>query len=342
MIVCLSVSGCYLGHLARGQIDLLRQRVPISEVLSDSDTSPDLRSDLETVQAARRLAAELGLEVQGQYTSYVAWPGDRVVTVVVTTLPGEIEPAGQTFPLIGRVPYRGYFDLHRAETEARRQRESGRDVCVVGVPAYSTLGWFDDPITGPMLQGDDADIVQLIVHELVHGTFYVNGQARFNEGVATFIGEEAGIRYAKAHGSTNDARQQRERVAERRLVQAELSRLRDSIQRLYRNQAAGPARSKARTRLEHETRDRVSALPLPQGDPSRIARELRLNDACLALSGTYSADLPRYASVLEALGGDLMSFTARARQASEAPDPRATLMGPPLREEAERPSQAAP
>jgi predicted aminopeptidase len=138
--------GCYYGHLAEGQWGLLRAREPIAAVLDDAATPVAVRDSLALVAAVRRFAAEIGLTVSGQYESYAPWPGDRVVTALVATRSGEIDPAGFWFPLLGTQPYKGYFDLARAEREAESLRRAGLDTCLVPVPAYSTLGWFDDPV----------------------------------------------------------------------------------------------------------------------------------------------------------------------------------------------------
>ena len=109
----LLATGCYLGHLAEGQIRLLRARRSLDAVLADPTTPAELRAELVLVGRVRAYAETLGLDVGGQYTSYVAWPGDRVITAVVAARPGELEPAGFWFPLLGRLPYKGYFDPER-------------------------------------------------------------------------------------------------------------------------------------------------------------------------------------------------------------------------------------
>ncbi len=109
--------------MAWGQIRLLRAREPIDALLADPDTPAELRERLSVVEEVRAYASGLGLEVDGNYTSYVPWPGDRVVTTVVATEPGSVEPAGFWFPLVGTLPYKGFFEPERAEAEAERLRE---------------------------------------------------------------------------------------------------------------------------------------------------------------------------------------------------------------------------
>jgi predicted aminopeptidase len=314
--------------VAAGQVRLLCHRQPITEILEDPATPPALRERLTVVEEVRAFAADLGLDVGERYTSYVAWPGDRVVTTVVATRPGEVEPAGWYFPVVGRVPYKGFFDRDRARAEAERQRARGRDVCQFGVAAYSTLGWFDDPVTGPMLRGDEGTTVETILHELVHATVFVPGDADFNEGVATFVGEEASVAFFARTEGAEAARRERRRVEDARRLLAERLRFREQVAALYASAPPGPERRDQRDQLERDARRAIAALPLASPESAAAAAALPLNDACLALTGTYAADLEGYAERLRALDGDLRAFVARMRAAARAPDPRAALLSP--------------
>jgi predicted aminopeptidase len=304
----------------------MRARQPIEALLANPATPEDLRQRLAVVQEARAFARELGLDVAGQYTSYVEWPGDRVVTTVVVTRPGEVTPTSWYFPILGRVPYKGFFEREKAEAEAIRQRAKGLDVCEVAVPAYSTLGWLDDPVTGPMIRGEEGATVETILHELVHATVYVRGEADFNEGVASFIGEEGSVRfYAEAH-RPEAAQRERARIEDWRQVQAATLRLRQRVEEIY---ASKPGeRDAARGDLERRAREAIATLPLVTRDAREVAESLRLNDACLALTGTYASDVDAYTEKLTALGGDLRAFVVRLRKAADSTDPRATLLAP--------------
>ncbi len=286
-----------------------------------------VRERLDLVERVRAFADGVGLEAGDLYTSYVAWPGDRVVTTVVASRPGEVSPADFWFPIVGRVPYKGYFDPALAEAEARRLRQSGLDVCSVPVRAYSTLGWFDDPVTGPMLRQEEGELVETILHELVHATFYVPDHASFNEGVASFIGEESRVRFYARESGEIAAERERQWVRDGRRIRSALLDARREVEALYAETEPGEARESARRALEADARRRLATLPLTTRDPAQLAERLRLNDACLALTGTYAADAARYAVLLEALGGDLRVFVARAREAARDPgDPLGALM----------------
>jgi predicted aminopeptidase len=325
----LGTSGCYLGHIAAGQARLMGERRDIDDVLADPTTSPEVLTSLLLVLEARDFASDLGLDVGDQYTSYVDWPGDRIVTTVVASEPGSVEPAGFFFPIVGTVPYKGFFDRERAAAEAAELRDEGLDVCEVAVPAYSTLGWLDDPVTAPMLLRGDPALVETILHELVHATVYVSSHADFNEGVAKFIGAEASVRFFDHRGENADALARRARVAEGRLLDAEILGLRQRVENLYATRPEGPGRVELRSALESETRNAIAGLPLETLDAPELSSRLRLNDACLALRGTYAADIDRYATMLADLKGNLRSFVDRLRSVEDAEDPRSAFFRTP-------------
>jgi len=326
-LVSAGSSGCYYWHLASGQWRVLRASQDIHAVLADPRTDAELRARLERVLEARAFAHELGLAVEDQYTSYVPWPEDRLVTSIVATRPGEIEPAGFDFPLVGHVPYKGFFDQARAEREAAALRERGLDVCVLAVPAYSTLGWLPDPVTGPMLRHGEHYLVETVIHELVHATVFFADAAEFNEGLATFIGQEGAVRFYARRGEGDTVRAE---VEDDRRVQETLLAIREEIGALYAATGPGPERERRRAAIEAAGRNRLAALPLRVLDAGAIAAAARLNDACLSIAATYAADVPAYARRLADLGGNLASFVALARSVEDAEDPRAEILGPAL------------
>jgi len=325
LLILLGVSSCYFSHIAEGQLRLLCARQPIPRIVSDREAPQPLRDALELVMRARNFAGELGFEVDGLYGQYAPWPGDEIVTHVVATRPGEIEAAGFWFPVVGELPYKGYFDAEAAAAEAGRLRAEGYDVCLTPVRAYSTLGWFDDPVTGPMLRLPPARLVETIFHELVHANLFLPGQATFNESAATFLGEEVRVAfYAKEEGPEG-ARRERARVEENRRLRGEVEDFRQAVGRLYVESDVGAERLVARRVLETGARARIAAMGPPERWPD-LAERIRLNDACLALAGTYAADEEPLALALRAEGGDLGGLLRRLQQLAASDDPSAELM----------------
>jgi predicted aminopeptidase len=322
------MSGCYLAHVALGQARLLNARRPIAEVIADPSTPAELRERLGWIHEVRAFATRLGLSVGDQYTSYVEWPGDRVVTTVVATSPGSLEPHSFWFPIVGHVPYKGFFDPARAHAEAEDLRANGFDVCEVPVRAYSTLGWFEDPVTGPMLRGSDGALVETLLHELVHATVFISSEADFNEGVASFVGEEGSVRFFAETAGAEAAARERDRVTDARILASALLAFRREVEGLYASEARPDERAAQRAAAEVRARAAIARLGFVTRDPIRLAADLRLSDACLALTRTYAADVDGYVATLAALEGSLPSFVTRLRKAAETKNPRAALLAP--------------
>jgi predicted aminopeptidase len=211
---------------------------------------------------------------------------------------------------------------------AESLRGEGLDVCVVPVTAYSTLGWLDDPITTPMLRRGNERLVETVLHELVHSTVYVPSQPDFNEGVARFIGQEASVRFFET-----DA--ERERVADDRRIAAAMLAFREDVAALYAQDLAPDVTVGRRDVLESKFRESLRTLPVSTRDPTRLADSLRLNDACLAIRGTYASDDHRHEQLLTSLGGDLPRFVERLRDVADSDDPRAAFFTDPEPEPSE-------
>ena len=313
VLLMLCNSGCYYSHLASGQIKLLWRRQPINEATEDPAHDEQTRELLRLVDSIRSYAIELGLRVDGQYTSYVDWPEDRIVTTLVRTRPGSLEAVPHRFPIVGELPYKGYFDQGRAEAEAERLRvEEGFDVCVSAITAYSTLGWFDDPVTSPMLARGAASLAETLFHEWVHSTAFFPNEIDFNESVAQFIGQQASIRFfedvsPESSRTLPDASRVRDAIEDRRAIDSVIQTFHDLLLEIQ----GADDRAALRAVAEARVREELAALPLHVLDPERAASGARLSDACLALRGTYVQDLPRHAQVLTELDGDLEAMIAR-------------------------------
>ena len=200
--LCLLLGACgslrYYTHVAHGEASLLMHRRPIARVVRDPSTDPALAARLRLAAQARRFAStQLGLPDNRSYTSYVDLHRPYVAWNVFATLPYSVEAVPQCFPIAGCVAYRGYFDVSLARDRAKRLEAQGDDVWIGPVPAYSTLGWFADPIVSSMLRWDDDELAGTIFHELAHQRLYVKGDTAFNESFASFV-EHEGLRQWRA------------------------------------------------------------------------------------------------------------------------------------------------
>ncbi|WP_034299866.1 aminopeptidase [Herbaspirillum sp. RV1423] len=193
----LLLAGCtslgYYTQAAHGQFSLLAQAKPIDDWLADPQTPERLRAKLQTVREIRRFAVEqLSLPDNGSYKSYAQLQRPFVVWNVVAAPSLSLTARQWCFPIAGCVDYRGYYSQQDAQQYADGLVRDGYDVQVLGVPAYSTLGWFNDPVMSTFINYPDGELARLIFHELAHQTVYVKGDSQFNESYATTV-EELGL-----------------------------------------------------------------------------------------------------------------------------------------------------
>ena len=186
----------YYFHLIKGQAKLLWSRKSIERLLRQEELDPEVRQRLEFVQEIRKYAEdEIGLVSSRNYTSYCDI-GEGPVSWQLTAAPKDkLEPLRWKYPVVGQFPYRGFFDLKRGLEEKSCLEKEGYDTHLSRVGAYSTLGWFDDPVLSTMLRYRDEELAELIFHELTHSTVWISDHVAFNESLATFIGERGSLQY---------------------------------------------------------------------------------------------------------------------------------------------------
>lgn len=199
----LSLTGCdagYYWHLARGQARVVLDCEPVADLLARADLDSTQRTRLLLIGAIRRYGMEqIGLEESSSYTCLFDTQGEPVSWNVSASLPDRFTPYLWSFPIAGTVPYKGFFDKERAQTEYDRLKSLGYDTILRPVSAYSTLGYFSDPVLSTMLEYHAASLADLILHELTHGTVYVQGNTDFNESLATFVGRTGSLTFLADH-----------------------------------------------------------------------------------------------------------------------------------------------
>ena len=221
----------YYGQLAGGQLAVLQAREPISTVLADPARDPQLRQRLAVLLQAREFASRhLHLPDNQSYRLYADIQRPYVVWNLFVTPPYALEPQLNCFPIAGCVAYRGYYSEARARGAAALQQQAGMDVWVAGVEAYSTLGWFDDPLLSSMLQRDDNQLAALIFHELAHQQLYLPGDTAFNESFASFV-EQQGLQDWLASRGLPPANARR--TCQRQQFSALVLASRERLQQLY-------------------------------------------------------------------------------------------------------------
>lgn len=183
----------YYSQAAQGQLELLSDARPIDDWIADPGTSSKLRLRLETARQIRRFAvSEMALPDNNSYKNYASLKRKYVLWNVVATPELSLKPLQWCFPVAGCVNYRGYYSKEAAESYAKELRDDGNDVEVGGVPAYSTLGWFSDPLISTFINYPDAELARMIFHELAHQIVYAQGDSQFNESFASTV-EEVGV-----------------------------------------------------------------------------------------------------------------------------------------------------
>lgn len=203
--------GCgYLMHLGRGQLAILLQQRKLSEAASDVRLRAEERERLAWVPIIKEFGTHsLGLAGTGAYQTYVKLDRDWATLVLSACPPDALEPYQWSFPIVGRVPYKGFFDEARARQERDHFAQLGFDVHLRPASAFSTLGWFDDPILSPMLRLDEADLAETILHEMAHATVYFKNNTEFNETAATFIGQQGALEYLAFRYGENSTERRR-------------------------------------------------------------------------------------------------------------------------------------
>lgn len=191
---------------ASGQIHIIYNAKPVEEFLNDSAVSEEMKSKLRLVADVKLFANErLHLAETDNYTEMYDQKGQPVLWVVTGCEPFSFQPYQWTFPVLGSVPYKGFFKKHLADEEFQKIKSQGLDAGMRTVGGWSTLGWFNDPILSEMLNRSNGDLVNLIIHELVHSTIFVKDSVEFNENLASFIADKGTLIYmSEKFGADSD------------------------------------------------------------------------------------------------------------------------------------------
>jgi predicted aminopeptidase len=305
------LSGCdtlaYYVQAINGQLTLMSRARPIDATIADPATPQALRERLELARSIREYASrELKLPDNGSYRSYADIGRPYVVWNVVAAPEFSLEPVESCFPVAGCVPYRGFFDKESAERHAAALRAAGNDVDLRGVPAYSTLGRFDDPLLSSFIRDPDAELARLIFHELAHQVLYVKGDATFNESFAVTV-ERAGVRRWLAATGRGAALKNFLELQERReKFRQRLDQSRARLKALYAMPLA-PEEMRERKRVE------MALLKAAVESLGFRNRDLEPNNAWLASYATYTQLVPAFERLLREEGGDLERFYARVK-----------------------------
>lgn len=327
LLASVLLAGCQLGyysHLVGGHTRLMLDREPVEELLARDDLSSELRQRLQLAQQLRSFAArELALPVEGAYADYVALERDWITWNLFAAPPLSLQPHNWCYPMIGCANYRGYFDQARAGRDAEKLRGKGLEVYASGAIAYSTLGWFDDPLTTPMLAGSEFWFAELLFHELAHRRFYLKGDTRFNESLATSVAR-AGVRRwlaSEPQRLAEAAMQMAQHAAARQQVLELVAGTCTALEALYASTLPEADKLARRDALRAELRQRYQAALAENPALAGYQRwfDGPLNNAQLNTLADYEGWVPAFDAVLAACDGDWACFWTEVERIADLP-----------------------
>lgn len=324
----LPLGGCagpgYYAQAIAGHLRLMRGRVDAAEFIADADAHPELSAEVRQAEALLAFAHDrLDLPESDSFRQVVVTGRDAVTWNVVAAPEFSVEPRRWCFPVAGCVPYRGYFDRADAQAFAARRAARGDDVLVSPATAYSTLGWFADPLLDTMLRGSDADLAVVLFHELAHERLYLRGDTAFNEAYASFVAAAGLRRWARDTGRADLAEAWARRQQAARAFSDLLQRTRQTLERLYASpldEGAMRARKQAVFAALREDYQRLVREAWDGNDYFGGWLTGDLNNAHLALMQQYRGGECAFAELFREAGADFGRFHALAEAHAEWSD----------------------
>jgi len=312
------LEGCYYMQAFSGQMEVLRKRRPVSEVIADEQTDEELRRRLEMVQEARLFGVdELLLPENNSYRSYTDLERDYVVWNVIAAEEFSFTPKTWCYPVAGCVAYRGYFSEKSAQKLGDKLSQKGYDVTVGGVSAYSTLGKFADPLLNTMMHWSDADLVATMFHELAHQKLYIKGDTAFNESFATAVAAFGIERWLAEIDQLDALNSYQERKVLRRSMMALVQDTRESLQRLYAEDIDDDEKRERKRTFLDELSAQAGVTVEISGTGARNWLAAPLNNARLVSLGLYEGQLGSFSQILENCAGDIECFYFETEKLSE-------------------------
>ncbi len=319
-------TGRYLLRGAWEEAKILARRQPLTDLLAQPGTSPALRAKLELVLAARAFAHDsLGLDVGRSFTSFSQTGHDTLTLALSAAYRDRLKAYTWWFPVVGRVPYKGYFDFDEARRQERALNARGFDTRLGAVSAFSTLGWFADPLLPSTLRADSLNLANTVIHELTHNTYYAPGGAVFNESFANFVGSRGAERFFRSRGQTSAAAEVAARWDDEKVLGRFWAALYAQVDTAFKARpgdepAQVAARIAARDSIFAEARRhlREDIAPRLKTISIRAVERVRLDNAVLMSRRVYVTDLDAFDAVRAKYGGDLRRTIAEIIGAAKA------------------------
>ena len=309
--------GRYLARAGWEEARILWRRRPIAEMVSDSSVAPAVRSKLALVQAARSFAAaDLRLDAGESFTTFSQLDSDTLVLVLSAAYRDRLAHHRWWFPIVGSVPYKGWFDFERAQREERAFQTRGYDTYLRPASAFSTLGWFNDPLVSTTLRADTLSLANTVIHELVHNTFYAPGQAEFNESFANFVGARGSAEFFRLRGQARVVAEADARWSDDKLLAQFWKRLHGDIDSAFKSNPGDSLRERRialRDSIYRMARQELIYRVGPQlrTVAPRYVERVRLDNAALLARRIYLTDVALFDSVWVREGRDVKRTVQR-------------------------------
>jgi predicted aminopeptidase len=307
------VAGCdtvaYYKQAIGGHLEIMSAARPVDAWLADPATSAALRERLELARRIREFASRrLGLPQNRSYTSYAELGRPFVVWNVFAAPEFSVDPKQECFPFTGCVSYRGFFSEQDARRHAERLRAEGYDVHVGGVPAYSTLGWFNDPLLSTFIRYPDAQLARLVFHELSHQLVYATDDTTFNESFAVAVEEEGVRRWLDAEGRHGELEAFRAAQVRRQQFADKVKATRLRLAAVYAEKGVSKETLSSRKREEFE-KLRAEYSKIVPAEP---------NNAFLVSIALYTELVPQFEALLRESGGNLEVFYGKVKELAKS------------------------
>jgi predicted aminopeptidase len=319
---CGLLSGCYTITQGAAMLGYLNRAVPLEQL--DNEDFIQLVTEIRTFAMN-----ELGLAESKNYTSFVELDRNYLAAVVCASAKDSFRTYEWNYPIVGKMPYKGFFNAEGARKERVKLEKKDLDVWIRGVDAFSTLGWFKDPLYSYMVNYSPARLADLIIHELVHATVFIKGRVDFNEELAEFIGSEgAKLFIAARYGEDSDEYRKMVTAAEDSQNYVKfIQELIAELDALYSRKISREEKLAEKERIIAASKEQFNAEydDLFSGDNYREFSELPVNNAYLDIFRLYHTEDNFYKELYERSGQNLPSFIAAAKKITKKGNPRIQL-----------------
>lgn len=337
-LVAAMITGCssvgYYRQAVSGQYEILSRREPITEVIARPETGPGLREKLLLVLDLRQFAErELHLKTDGHYSKYADLGRRYVVWNVYAAPEFSLEPRKWWYPVVGSLKYRGFFSEKDAREYGAQLAKQGYDVHVGGVDAYSTLGYFKDPVLNTFIHNEPPDLAEILFHELAHQRVFARGDTDFNEAFATAVGEEGVRRWLAAHGDAKSRAAYETELRRKDQFVALVMNAREELKQVYGEESAHGAGNAAASeaRMNDKRARKAAVIAKLRADYEKLKAswdgysgydnwfKRPLNNAQLNTIATYQTLVPAFQQLMAQDGGNLPKFYADAKAMAALP-----------------------